>query len=395
MRILRQACLLTAAACYNEAPTPPPEPGVEQPITTQLALRDDVRQLWAQRAFWSRNYVVDVLGELPSRDASLQRLMENQVALGEAVKPFYGDAAGNQLTALLQENIALSAELLIATRDGDKGSSQTLTSQLAESTARLADFFADQNPYVSRGELQLQLQGYDDTNALQVNERLVENWEADLAAADASMRQALTVADALASALAAQFPAKVSQSSGTNVTTLHTELRALWMDHVSWQRMFFVSDLSALPDVTAVANRLMQNQIDLGNALKPFYGNPAGTQLANLLTQHVALATGVLRAASSNDEEALSVATSRWQANADAIGSYLASANPHLDEAVMQTLMRAHVDQLVVEVRARLAGDYAGEVAAHDVVEHHVFVISDELSRAIGQQFEGNFKPEG
>lgn len=400
MRTLRiaapLACLFAAAACYNEAPTPPPEPGVEQPLTSQLELRDDVRQLWAQRAFWTRVYLVDVLGELPSQDATLQRLMQNQVALGEAMKPFYGDAAGDEFTALLQENAMLGNQLMIATRDAEKARVLELTNQWQLSTSRLADFLADQNPYLSREELHLQFQAYGDVTAQQVNERVAKNWEADIEAADASMRHALLLADALSAGLAAQFPAKVSTPvESANQQTLHVELRQLWSDHVNWVRLFFVSDMSRLPDVTAAANRLMENQVELGNALKPYYGNPAGTQLANLLTEHIVLAVEVLHALESNNQDALSAANTKWQANADAIGAYLASANPYLEAGTMQALMRSHLDQLVVEASARLNGDYAGEIAAHDVVEHHIFVLSDAISDAIGKQFSGNFKPEG
>jgi hypothetical protein len=400
MRTLRIAatlgCCLATAACFNNVPPPAPTPAVDTPVATQLELRDQTRQLWAQRAFWTRVYIVDVLGEFPSRDATLQQLNANQVALGEALKPFYGDAAGSQYTQLLQDNINVGNRLIVATKEGSRPLIQDLTTQWIESTARIADFLADQNPSLNRDELQLQLQGYRDVTGQQVNERLAKNWEADIAAADASMHQARTFADVLAAGMAQQFPQKVTEpTQGTNEQTLHVELRELWVDHGNWERLFMISDLSQLPDLTATSNRLMANPIAIGEALKPFYGNTVGTKMGDLLTQHVALASDVIRAAQTGNEETLAAAKEKWFENADELGAFIGSLGPFLVESDMQIIMRAHCEQLVTEARARVSGDYVGEIAAHDIVEHHLLVLSDSIVHAISSQFSGNFKPEG
>lgn len=400
MRTLRIAatlgCCLATAACFNNVPPPAPTPAVDTPVASQLELRDQTRQLWSQRAFWTRVYIVDVLGEFPSRDATLARLNANQVALGEALKPYYGDAAGTQYTQLLQENINVGNQLIVATKDGARARIKELTDQWLASTAAIADFLADQNPSLPREELKLQLQGYNDATGQQVNERLAMNWDADIAAADSSMHQARTFADVLAAGMAQQFPEKVTEpKEGTNEQTLHVELRELWVDHGNWERLFMISDLSQLPDLTATSNRLMANPIQIGEAIKPFYGNPIGTKLADLLTQHVTLASDVIRAAQTGSEESLTAAKEKWFANADEVGALIGSLGPFLVESDIQIMMRAHCEQLVTEARARVSGDYAGEIAAHDIVEHHLTVLSDSIAHAISNQFSGNFKPEG
>ena len=71
---------------------------------------------------------------------------------------------------------------------------------------------------------------------------------------------------------------------------LREGMRRLWDDHVVWTRLFIISTLSDLPDAPATTERLLQNQTDIGNAIKPFYGDAAGTKLTGLLREHILIA---------------------------------------------------------------------------------------------------------
>lgn len=51
-------------------------------------------------------------------DLTAQRLLQNQADMGNAIKPFYGDAAGTKLTELLNEHILGAADLLTAAKAG-------------------------------------------------------------------------------------------------------------------------------------------------------------------------------------------------------------------------------------------------------------------------------------
>src|SRR5215831_18450332 len=50
------------------------------------------------------------------------------------------------------------------------------------------------------------------------------------------------------------------------------EMRKLWEDHIVWTRGFIISVAHSLPDTGPTAQRLLANQVDIGNAFRRFYG---------------------------------------------------------------------------------------------------------------------------
>jgi RNA polymerase sigma factor (sigma-70 family) len=50
---------------------------------------------------------------------------------------------------------------------------------------------------------------------------------------------------------------------------LRTDQRKLWEEHVQWTRLVIVSFAAGLPDFDAAVARLLRNQEDIGNAIKP------------------------------------------------------------------------------------------------------------------------------
>jgi hypothetical protein len=67
----------------------------------------------------------------------------------------------------------------------------------------------------------------------------------------------------------------------------HDAMRKLWEDHVTWTRLAIVSFAAGLPDLEATESRLLRNQTDIGNAMKPYYGQAAGNRLTALLREHI------------------------------------------------------------------------------------------------------------
>jgi hypothetical protein len=166
----------------------------------------------------------------------------------------------------------------------------------------------------------------------------------------------------------------------------------LWEDHITWTRMVIVDFAAGLPDLPTAEARLLRNQADIGNAIKPYYGAAAGNQLTKLLRTHILEAVPVLQAAKAGDARNLSHALATWEANARQIAAFLTKANPHNWPLAMTTsMMRRHLALTTAEAAARLQGRWAADVAAYDRVHNEILGMSHMLSSGIIRQFPNRF----
>jgi len=174
--------------------------------------------------------------------------------------------------------------------------------------------------------------------------------------------------------------------------TLRQEMRKLWEDHVTWTRLVIVSTAAGLPDLDATTQRLLQNQVDIGDAIKTFYGDAAGAKLSALLREHIIGAANLLAAAKANDQAKLAAARTAWYANADEIAAFLSGANPTAWTASgMQAMMKEHLDLTLAEAVNQLQGHYPESVADYDKVHDAILKMADMLSNGIIQQFPKQF----
>lgn len=182
----------------------------------------------------------------------------------------------------------------------------------------------------------------------------------------------------------------VSASSRTSRAVFHDAMRGLWEDHIVWTRMAIVSIVDERPDQSFAVERLLKNQDDIGDAIKPFYGEAASDALTALLREHIVGAADLLVAAKTG--VGFEAAHEAWYANGAEIGAFLADANPrNWDRAEMQAMMADHLDLTLAEAVARLQGDYAADVAAYDEIHVQILHMADMLSDGIIAQFPGAF----
>jgi hypothetical protein len=181
------------------------------------------------------------------------------------------------------------------------------------------------------------------------------------------------------------------ESAVANKAAFRAAMRVLWEDHIVWTRMVIVDVIAGTPDTDAALTRLLQNQTDIGNAIKPFYGEAAGNQLTSLLREHILVAGRLLTTAKTGDSAGFATAKADWYANGDDIARFLASANSRWPLADLQEMMKTHLDTTLDEAVARLSGDWTADVAAYDRVHVHILHMADVLSDGIIAEFPSAF----
>jgi hypothetical protein len=197
-----------------------------------------------------------------------------------------------------------------------------------------------------------------------------------------------------ASAMSAIVPVTTAQAkTRLDRGVFHDAMRQLWEDHIVWTRLVIVGAFDDSPGLNSSVQRLLQNQVDIGDAVKPFYGEAAGEQLTALLTDHILIAAEILQAAKAGDSDTLADASERWYANGDDIAEFLNGANPnHWPLEEMKTMMKEHLDLTLQEAVTYLNGDYEASVAAYDLIHLQILHMADMLSDGIIKQFPNKFK---
>jgi hypothetical protein len=185
---------------------------------------------------------------------------------------------------------------------------------------------------------------------------------------------------------------RASAPPSASATQLRADMRQLWEDHVAYTAFFYKAALSGSDDTGKIAERLLRNQDDIGNAVKPFYGDAAGDKLASLLRDHILIAADLVSAAKAGDAAKQDAANKKWFQNADDIAAFLSSANPNWPRAALQDMLRGHLAMVTDQVVATLKHDAAAQIAAYDKGEQHMLMVADALAAGIVKQFPDRFR---
>jgi hypothetical protein len=176
-----------------------------------------------------------------------------------------------------------------------------------------------------------------------------------------------------------------------SVVDLRNAMRQLWEEHIVYTRGYIVSALAGLDDTGKVAERLLRNQDDIGNAIKPIYGEEAGKKLAALLRDHILIAADIVTAAKAGDNDGVAKGEKRWTANADDIAAFLSSANPNWPIQTLKDMLYKHLAFTTTEVVSRIKKDWFSDIEAYDKGHAHMLMFADMLTDGIVKQFPKKF----
>lgn len=203
-RCLSMMAVLAASwigsGCGGAPPTSGPDPAIE--------LKMAMRQLWEDHITYTRNYIISALAGLEDVDSVAERLLRNQDDIGGAIKPYYGEEAGNRLAMLLKDHIMVATEVVAAAKAANNELLTAAQQKWSSNGREIAMFLSGANTHWPRQDLETMLQTHLDLTTSEVVGRLQKDWAADIKAYDDGHAHMLMFADALSDGIVKQFPDK-------------------------------------------------------------------------------------------------------------------------------------------------------------------------------------------
>ena len=179
------------------------------PVTTkaQAAFQDEMRMLWEDHVTWTRLAIVTFADGSAGFEATAARLLKNQDDIGDAIEPFYGEAAGDQLTALLKDHIGIAVELLQAAKAGDNAAFEKANAAWYANADDIADFLAQANPrYWPQATMRAVMKGHLDQTLAEASHELTGQYAASVADYDEIHHHILGMAEVLSTGIIRAFP---------------------------------------------------------------------------------------------------------------------------------------------------------------------------------------------
>ena len=368
--------LLITAALAVQYPQPAPKAPTRTSRATQATPRDSntsrgaaasvsrtvfhdrMRELWSDHIAYTRNFIVSASAGLPDTSEVSQRLLRNQDEIGEAIKPYFGDAAGSQLASLLRSHIALAAKTLVAAKGNNVSMQNGMNMQ--DSSGQ----YISSNMYSSRTDTSVRRR--DSTQVSRLN---------------------------------SQYPTQTGRVADTTKSTRRDQrgVNPTGADTVSSRIHPTYGDTAASARSTRVrppANARAQG--DTANTKVPYgqYGN-ARTDTTARATQSREFAQGQYQGQNQTgqvDSTTLNQAIASLRANGDSIATLLASTNTRgWSQETLKGAIQMHLNLLLQEATAQLKKDWSGSIAAYDESQHQAMQMADMLSDGIIKQFPSRF----
>ncbi|MBX2930542.1 MAG: hypothetical protein KF781_01195 [Chitinophagaceae bacterium] len=180
--------------------------------TSSAAFRqfgDAMHKLWADHMQYTYLTVDAFFNNNTALNAQLTRLLKNQEDIGAAIVPYYGQAAGDQLTVLLKGHINGAVPVLTAAKNGDQTALDAAVAAWRVNGKEIADFLSAANP---ENWEQSHMRIHMDDHLTKTIAYSVSLLQTDYAQAsinyDAAFSDMMHFADQLAVGIAKQFPNK-------------------------------------------------------------------------------------------------------------------------------------------------------------------------------------------
>lgn len=210
--------LLALALCPALALAAPPSPpaahaaaSAAQAAVPAPKLQAALRGLWHDHVVQTRAYAMAVQDHNSTHaEQAAEGVVANAKRLADAVGSYYGAAAGKQMLTLLAGHWDAVKAMTDAQARGDNRARDAAMTRLTANAGEIAKFLSTANPYLPENAVMGLLTAHGAHHAAQIQQVMAGDMRAEAVTWKAMQAHMDTLADALAGAIARQFPAKAS-----------------------------------------------------------------------------------------------------------------------------------------------------------------------------------------
>ena len=167
------------------------------------------RDLWVGHIFWVRNVATETLaGNRKAAAAAEKEVVANAKAIAASIEPFYGKAASEKLFGLLAGHYGAIKQYVDATAAGSKAKQDAAVKSLTANATEIARFLSGANPNLPFDTLNGLLLAHGGHHIQQTQQLKSKQYAQEAQTWEAMKNHMYVIADALAGAIAKQFPAK-------------------------------------------------------------------------------------------------------------------------------------------------------------------------------------------
>ena len=204
-----------AAPPAGTAPAPmPTEPVAAAPAAEAVAapqLQAAMRDLWHGHVAHARDYALAVhAGNKADASKAADAVVANAKQISGAVAGFYGKAGGDRMLELLGGHWGAVKALTDARAAKDDAAATKAMNDLTANAGEIAKFLAGANPNLPEDTVRGLLLAHGGHHAQQIQQVMADDTQGEAATWTAMQQHMDMIADALAAAIAKQFPRRAN-----------------------------------------------------------------------------------------------------------------------------------------------------------------------------------------
>jgi hypothetical protein len=227
LKILSLALLVATAACSKNEPaasadtqtppavesaaTPPAEPAAPAAEVAAPNLQAAMRDLWHGHIVHARDYAIAVhAGNKADASKAADAVVANAHQIADAVAGFYGQAGGDRMMELLGGHWGAVKALTDTRAAKDDAGATKAMADLTANAGEIAKFLAGANPNLPEDTVRGLLLAHGAHHAQQIQQIDADDTAGEATSWAAMQAHMDMIADALAGAIAKQFPEKAN-----------------------------------------------------------------------------------------------------------------------------------------------------------------------------------------